>query len=34
MKHNVGERRKCTPKKAKNEIAGYKATKKQGKYET
>ena len=27
MKHNVSARRECTPKKAKNEMSGYKATK-------
>ena len=34
MKHNVREGRKCTPKKAKNEMSGYATTKKQGKHET
>ena len=34
MKHNVRVKRKCTPKKVKNEMSGYANTKKQGKYET
>ena len=34
MKHNVWERQKSTPKKAKNEISGYATAKKQEKYET